>query len=312
LVYRKSGGGEVIAEWLDSSGKTEPLLAKPGRYLWPRLSPDGERLAVSVTEDGPASVWIYEQQSNRTTRLTSGAGRYHPLWSPDGRFLILGGAGGLNWLRPDSASKPEPLTHSNSVQIPWSFSPDGKRIAYHEMSSTTGFDLWTVPVQASGSGLTAGKPEPFLRTPAFETYPSFSPDGQWMAYGSDESGNWEVYVRAFPDNGKKVQISASGGRIPLWSPNGRELFYRTNDQRIMVATYTTNGGSFAAGSPRQWSQSRLADTGVISNFDLSPDGRRILALMPAVRPEDQQTENHVTFMLNFFDEVRRRVASAAR
>ena len=80
----------------------------------------------------------------------------------------------------------------------------------------------------------------------------------------------------------------------------------------MVATYTTKGGSFAAGSQRQWSQSRLADTGVLSNFDLSSDGRRILALMPAIRPEDQQTENHVTFMLNFFDEVRRRVASAGR
>ena len=118
-----------------------------------------------------------------------------------------------------------------------------------------------------------------------------------------------MYVRAFPDNGSKVQVSAAGGRIPRWSPNGHELFYRTDDQRIMVATYTVKGGSFEVRALRQWSQRRLADTGVLSNFDLSPDGRRILALMPAVRAEDQQTENHVTFMLNFFDEVRRRVAA---
>ena len=312
LVYRKSSGGEVTAEWLDSAGQRDPVLRKPGRYLWPSVSPDGDRLALSVIESGATSVWIYEQQPDRTTRLTSAAGKHLPVWSPDGRFLVLGGPGGLNWLRLDSAGKPEPLTHSNSIQVPWSFSPNGKRLAYHEMSPTTGFDLWTVPVQASGSGLTAGKPELFLQTPAFETYPSFSPDGQWMAYGSNESGSWEVSVRAFPDNGRKVQVSAAGGRIPRWSPNGHELFFRTDDQRIMVASYTTKGGSFAVRSLRQWSQSRLADTGVLSNFDLSPDGRRILALMPAVRPEDRQTENHVTFMLNFFDEVRRRVASSGR
>jgi eukaryotic-like serine/threonine-protein kinase len=314
LVYRKNGGGQVIAQWLDSSGKTAPLLAKPGRYLWPRLSPDGERLALQATESGAASIWVYEWRPDQTTRLTSTAGRSpFPLWSPDGRVLILSGAGGgLTWLRPDGVGKPEPLTHSNNIQVPWSLSPDGKRLAYHELSSTTGFDIWTVPIQASGSGLTAGKPEPFLQTPAAETYPSFSRDGKWMAYGSNESGSWEVYVRAFPDNGSKVQVSGAGGRIPRWSPNGHEIFYRTDDQRIMVAGYTTKGGSFAVGSLRQWSQSRLADTGVLSNFDLSPDGRRIVALMPAVRSEDQQTENHVTFMLNFPDDVRRRLASAGR
>ena len=311
LVYRRGGGGQVIIKWLDGAGKTNPLIPTPGRYFWPSLSPDGERVAVSVSDSGAASLWIYGGQ-NHTTRLTSATGWYLPLWSPDGRFLILGGRGGLTWLRPDHGGKPERLTNSSRMQIPWSFTPDGKRLAYHETASPTGFDLWTVPIQEAADGLVSGKPEPFLQTPAMETYPAFSTDGRWMAYGSNEAGNWEVYVRAFRDNGTKVRVSSGGGRIARWSPNGRELFYRTDDQRIMMATYTTNGGSFAVSSVRQWSPVRLADTGVLSNFDLSPDGERILALIPALGPEEEQTGNHVTFVFNFFDEVHRRVTSAGR
>lgn len=246
------------------------------------------------------------------TRLTSVVGRYLPLWSPNGRFLIIGGIGGLAWLSSDGTGKPQPLIHSTNAQVPWSFTPKGDRLAYHELSHSTGFDLWTVPIQVSESGLTAGEPELFLQTAAFETYPSFSPDGRWIAYGSNESGSWEVYVRAFPYDGRKFQISRAGGRITRWSPNGHDLLYRTDDQRIMVATYDVKGTSFVVRAVRPWSDRRLADTNVLANFDLSADGRRILALIPAARPEDQQTANHVTFMLNFFDEVRRRAASAGR
>ena len=145
-----------------------------------------------------------------------------------------------------------------------------------------------------------------MRTPAFEVYPSFSPDGRWIAYGSNESGAWEIYVRRFPDNGTKVRISNSGGVIPRWSLNGRELLYRTDGQRLMVAPYKAAGDSFVSDSPRPWSPQLLADTGVLPNFDLAPDGERILALVPASRSEDQQSTNHVTVMLNFLEEVRRR------
>ena len=111
------------------------------------------------------------------------------------------------------------------------------------MNQSTGFDLWTVPIRESSGRLTVGNAEPFLRTPAFETYPTFSPDGGWIAYGSNESGTWEVYVRRFPDNGTKVQVSKSGGRIPYWSARRRELLYRTDDQRIMAASYAIRGES---------------------------------------------------------------------
>ena len=303
LVYQKNSGGQLIAEWSDSAGQAEPFPAKPGRYFWPSLSPDGKHLALSVTESGATGVWVF-QGPEPITKITPAD---RPIWSPDGRFLVLGGAGGLAWRLSDGDGKTQRLLGNGNIQqVPWSFSPDGKRLAYHERSSTTGFDLWTVPIRMSASGLVAGSPELFLRTPAYETYPAFSPDGRWMAYGSNVSGSWQVYVRSFPDGGKAVQVSTSGGRIARWSPNRRDLLYRTDDQRLMVAAYTVKEGLFTVQGVRQWPQLRLADTGVLSNFDLPRDGLRILALVPATRPEDRQTENHVTFMLNFFDEIKRR------
>ena len=306
LVYRKNSGGEVVAAWLDGSEKSDTVLARPGRYLWPRLSPDGKRLALSVTESGVPGLSIYDTQADRMSRLPSPEGAYIPAWTLDGRFIVLGGGRGMSWLRADGTGKAQPLISSENIQIPVSFTPDGKRLAFHERSSATGFDLWTVPVETSSAGMTAGRPELFLASTAYETYPTFSPDGRWIAYGSNESLSWEVYVRAFPDNGTHVQVSVGGGRIPRWSPNGRELFYRTDDQRMMVAAYAAHEGAFSVVSLRQWSPRRLADTGVLANFDVSPEGR-VLALVPALRPEERQTENHVTFLLNFFDEVRRTV-----
>ncbi len=219
----------------------------------------------------------------------------------------------MDWLDAQGgAQQPKPLMHTRNVQVPWSFTPDGTRLAYHELNASTGFDLWTVPIHIAESEFTVGKPEPFLRTPAFETYPSFSPDGHWIAYGSNESGNWEVYVRAFPDNGTATQVSRGGGRIARWSAKSHDLFYRSDDQRIMLATYKISPNSFSVLTVRQWTPRRLADTGVISNFDLAPDGQRILALISSSESQEQPMGSHVTFILNFFEEVRRRVPVSGR
>jgi serine/threonine-protein kinase len=128
---------------------------------------------------------------------------------------------------------------------------------------------------------------------------------------STESSKPEVYVRAFPDRGGRWQISNSGGNVPVWSKNGHELFYVT-DQRIMVVTYTVKGDSFMADKPRLWTDKRLAETGLAQNLDITPDGKRFVVLMPPEGAEEQKAQNHVTFLLNFFDELRRRVPTGVK
>jgi serine/threonine-protein kinase len=313
LVYRRSiGRGQLVASWIDRAGRTEPFLGRPGQYTFPRLSPDGRRLAVASTESGRPSVSIYEHDHDRMTPFRTSPAEYSPTWSPDGRSIVLGSRAGLYTTPAIANAQPNPLTRSQRLQVPWSFSRDGSRLAFHELNETTGFDLWTVRVSATQDGLKAAEPELFLRTAAYETYPSFSPDGQWIAYGSGAFGRWDVYVRPFPNDGsKEVRVSDSGGRIPYWLPNRHELLYRTDDQRLMVTAYRVEHGSFIVEKPRQWSPTTLADTGVISNLDVDPNGTRVLALLPATL-EDRQSADHVTMMLNFADEVRRRLTRESK
>ena len=312
VFRRRAGRGQLVPTWIEPSGETQPLRAKPGEYTFPRLSSDARRLAFALTESGVTNIWVTDLHDDRKVRLNAAAGEFSPTWTHDGRILVLGSRKGLHWIDAAGSSEAAPLTTSSAVQVPWSFSADGTRLAFHELAPGTGFDLWTVPITRTERGLAAGKPEPFLRTPAYETYPTFSPDGRWIAYGSGAYGRWDVYVRPFPDDGRgEVRVSESGGRIPFWMPNGRELLYRTDDQRLMVVSYSVKGGSFIAERPRPWTTRTLGDTGVISNFDVDPKGGRVLALMPADGASHQQKPNHVTIKLNAADEVRRRVGGAA-
>jgi len=256
LTYRSggAGGGLLTVVWLDGAGKVQPLLAKRGNYGFPSLSPDGQRLALGVTEGSGADIWVYDWQRDTMTRLTFTGTAGNPIWSPDGRYIVYRTTEGMSVTRSDGAGKPQPLTQSKSIQVPWSFTPDGKRLAFFEPSSGTGFDLWTLPLESDSAGLAAGKPEVFLQTPADERYPCISPDGRWIAYSSTESGTNQVYVRAFPDKGGKWQISNSSGGIPMWSRNGHELFFETLDNHIMVAAHTVKGDSFVTDKPRVCSE----------------------------------------------------------
>jgi Tol biopolymer transport system component len=160
--------------------------------------------------------------------------------------------------------------------------------------------------------LRARDPKTFLKVTTVSSFPAFSPDGRWLAYSNAEGGLYEVYVRAFPDNGTQWQISNSGGVIPVWSRRGHELYYRTEDQRIMVASYRVKGDLFEAEKPRVWLEKPLANIGLGVNFDVAPDGKRIVGLMPPEGTEPRETQSHVMLAMHFFDEVRRRAGGKVK
>jgi Tol biopolymer transport system component len=176
LVYRSNG--IAILQWIDDTGRTEPILAKPSHSVWPRVSPDGQRIALTTIEGGETAVWIHDLKTGQAAQAATGV-RYYSLWSPDGRHLVLGGGKGLSWIRAGQTGAPQPLTEGG-IQVPVSFNRDGTRLAYYSIGAGTHFDLWTVPIQSSDDGLRSGRPDLFLQTSAIETYPSFSPDGRWM------------------------------------------------------------------------------------------------------------------------------------
>jgi serine/threonine-protein kinase len=312
LVYRRAGARVAAArstlQWVDAAGKTRAALrATPGVYGNPRLSPDGTRVALTFTADaGLPDVWVYDVQRDAMTRLTFVLGDYRsPIWSPDSQYVVFGSfPNSISWTRADGASQPAMLMQTKSIlMVPWSFTPDGKRLAYFETGGNG--QIWTVPLEDQGGQLKAGTPERFL-TSGFN--PSFSPDGRWLAYHSNESGTNEVYVRAFPTPssgpGGKWQISNNGGIDPRWSRSGHELVYRSGDQ-ILAASYTVKGDSFMAEKPRLW----IAQLGAAAGFgpwDLAPDGKRVAVLTP-VSSEAPNPEHEVVFLQNFFDELRRRV-----
>jgi serine/threonine-protein kinase len=183
LAYQRGRPGSALLtlQWLDSAGKTQTLLAKPGDYEYPRLSPDGQRLALIVTEASNQDIWVYEWQRDTNSRVTF-EGNIHssPLWSADGRNILFQAPGGMFWTRTDGAGKQQLLIQNRTPSgylYPSSLTPDGKRLAFYEGPPGAG-DLSTVRLESDSTGLRAGKPEAFLQTPFDERWPSFSPDGR--------------------------------------------------------------------------------------------------------------------------------------
>lgn len=307
LVYRRGTVRNSIPSWLYSSGKVEPALVKPGNYASPRLSPDGTRLALSVIQDGTQSLWVYDLGRESWNRLTSGEDpEWLPTWTPDGEFLAFRSGNTLAWTRSDGSGKVERLAGVSRNAGPWSFSADGKWLAFWPLQPTNS-DLWIVAVERTPGVLRLGHPQPLLQDAGTKGAPAISPDGRWLAYASYVSGRFEVYVMPFSPQGSTAPrkwLVSNGGHSPVWSPNGSELFYQGPDHRIQVAGFTVTGDSFVAGKPRFWSGKQMADTGLSPTFDVAPDGRRVLALLPA---GDAQPETILHVLLNVDSELRRRV-----
>jgi Tol biopolymer transport system component/predicted Ser/Thr protein kinase len=309
LVYRSReiDASRVVIQWFGPDGRLQPLLDKPGLFVNPHFSPDGGRLAVA-NDDWKSGVWIYDLRRDTLSPLTGERNGNHPVWTPDGKYIVYQASGGMSYARSDGGSNPEHLTDSKEFQYPSAFSPDN-RLAFYQAGSQ-GFDLWTVSVEREGDKLKAGKPELFQRTNFGNRGASFSSDGHWLAYSSNESGSSQVYVRAFPDTGGHWQISSNGGTSPVFSRKDKELFFfNIPDDRIMVVSYTVKGDSFVADKPRVWSGQSLAlalSGAVGAQYDVFPNGKRIAAATYAGGPT-QQDAGHVIFLENFIDELQRKI-----
>jgi serine/threonine-protein kinase len=306
------GGGKVPIQWMDENGKTEPLRTLAGNYFSIRFSPDGQRLAMGLGEGSEQDVWVYEWGRDRMSRLTLAPGAdASPVWTPDGRWIAFSSTradkatANLYWQRADGTGEAERLTESKNPQGPASWHPRGKFLAFHE-PTTANRDIWILPMEGDeASGWKPGKPAAFLISPFFETDAAFSPDGRWLAYSSEEPGRFEVYVRPFPGPGGQWQVSEGGGRFPTWSRNRKELFYRTPESTLMVATYAAEGDSFRAEKPRKWSPGLAPPLAPFNGtFDLHPDGQRF-AVLKAAEQRAEERRDHVVLIQNFFEELRR-------
>ena len=298
LVY-KSGGLDRSLMWVDHRGQASPATEEGRGFRFPALSPDGTKVAV-IIDPRPSELWVYDlergtrvQLAGGTHRVLGGGSALTPVWSPDGGRLVFSAAGGdLYWMPADGSSDAEALLVSDHSKYPTSWSSEGRFLSYQEQHPTTGFDIWVMPLDGDRT------PEPFLVTPAAEAYLRFSPDGRWVAYVSRESGRAELYVRPFPGPGGAIPISTDGGRLPVWSADGRELFYRNGETMMVVAVET--GSTFTAGTPEVLFGD--AYNNINNNYDVAADGRFLM-----VRPDPNAAADRLHVVQNWVEELEARV-----
>jgi serine/threonine protein kinase/Tol biopolymer transport system component len=287
--------------WVDRKGTVQPLNAPLKPYDFPRLSPDGKRVAIVIREDENHDIWTHELERGTLTRLTFDPGEDEtPVWMPDGQSLIFAGnrsgASRLLSARADgSGIEEEVLGTRGGHRHAYSVSPDGEVLAFQEYGPTTGSDIWIVPLKGDR------KARPFLKTPFEEGGATLSPDGRWIAYASDESGRSEVFVQPYPGPGGKWQVSTEGGVEPTWARSSRELFYRNGD-KMWVAEVKTQP-SFSASQPRVLFQGRYDTSPWYANYDVTPDGQRFLMVQPA----EPTSQSQLNIVLNWFEELKRLV-----
>jgi len=287
--------------WVDPQGTVQPLTLPPGTWGNPRLSPDGQRLAVFMTAE--ADIWIYDISGDALNRLTFEGANDNPIWTPDGKRITFAsnrtGSQNLFWKSADGSGAAEQLTTSEHVDIASSWSPDGNLLAFSESDPTSGWDIWILPIEGER------KPQPFLQSPFDESAAVFSPDGRWLAYQSNESGRLEIYVQTFPDPAGKWQISTEGGREPVWARSGQQLFYRNDSNQTMAVEIVTEP-TFTSRRPRLLLEEQYAPLPIPSaTYDVAADGRFIVAERAGLSDGSARTQIHL--VLNWFEELKRLV-----
>ena len=298
LAFRGGGGAVPLnLVWMSRTGVEQPLPAPAHNYTFPRISPDGKRVAAGI-EEGEGQIWLYDISRDALSRLTfEGSSNVDPVWTPDGKRITFKGTGNhIFWQPADGGGSAEELMPGKPVgnDIPMSWSPDGQALAFLEGGAVR--NTWIMSLEDR-------KTHVFVANPGFEAAPQFSPDGRWIVYVSNESGRNEVYVRPYPGPGGKWQISTEGGAEPLWNPKGHELFYREG-QKMMAVDYAEQP-TFSAGKPRMLFQGAFTLTPrSATDYDVSLDGQRFLMLKSA----GQVTPGEINVVLNWPEQLKQRTA----
>ncbi|HKA36470.1 MAG TPA: hypothetical protein VKH43_06585, partial [Thermoanaerobaculia bacterium] len=298
LAYQESGGTESQEQmtWFDRAGKKLETVGTQGNLWYPRLSHDGKRVLATVGD--PGDLWIEDLSRHVRARMTfDPADDNYGLWSVDDSriyFMSLRSGGGDIYTKVSSGTAAdERIFSSGSLKGPTSMSPDGRWLICSVLNPKTKWDLELY-------SLADRKMSDFLKTDFDELEGEFSPDGRWVAYSSNESGRYEVYVQPFPGPGGKYQISTGGGGMPVWRRDGKELFYLAADQRLMAVPVQT-GATFEPGSPAPLFAMRQKND-PDRHFDVSADGQRFLVAVPV----GEEVSLPVTLIQNWTNLLRER------
>ncbi len=289
--------------WVDRTGKEELLMAPPDDYLFPRISPDGTQAALTVrNSDGNADIWRWNFIRETRTKLTfAEASSFFSVWTSGGARIAFASnrkkpGTGVYWKAANGTGDDELIVAAPTGAIyPSSWSEKIKTLFLQERASVNN---WNISVISLGGNRNK---KLLLQEKHNETQPQISPDGRWLAYMSDESGRNEVYVRPYPDvDADKRTISACGGTQPLWSRDGRELFYRCPDGYMAVPVGA--GTTFTPGKPTVLYRGAYTSVSETPNWDISRDGKRFLMVKSVALDE---TPRRLNIVLNFFEELKR-------
>jgi serine/threonine-protein kinase len=307
-----SGGLERSLVWVDRQGREEVLPLPKRSYTYPRISPDGGRIALDI-RDQESDIWIWDTARQTLTRLTfDPALNRGVVWTPDGRRVAFSaereGAESVFWQAADGSGSPERLTEAagTAQQVPHAITPDGKFLIFSSPAQPP-FDQYLLSLDGER------KVTPLFNAKYSEHNAEVSPDGRWVVYQSDESGSNEIYVRPFPNvTDGRWQVSSGGGLRPAWARNGRELFYlKVDGTMVSVPVERADAGVFAAGVPKPLFQGQYFATQAGRTYDVSPDGKRFLMIKSA-SSADPTAVPQLVVVLNWTEELKRLVPNPER
>jgi serine/threonine-protein kinase len=301
LVYIPSlvTGDKRTLVLVDRSGVEIPVTNVQRSYNHPRFSPNGEKVAYNINE----KIWIYDVVRDIQTPLISvGSFNRFPSWTPDNKKVTFqsysSGFYNIYWKRIDGIGEAELLISGENIQAGGTWSNDGTLFAFYEIHPTNQRDICIYTTRDSTATT-------FLNTPDDESTPAISPDGKWIAYTSDRTGQYEIYISPYPGPGREERISTQGGDQAVWAPDGRELFYREGDK--MMAVSVTTQPSLKLGMPELLFVKPYLFDSRNTQYDIHPDGNRFLMIK-----SEESTSNKIDIVLNWFEVLKEKVGDAQK